>query len=159
MSSNVTQILNGVEANLVALYPTIPVRKRKGLPSGRPESALCGWTPADPCPCFVVTCPDPEPVDEFGSFEDICVRYNVLIAYVRSVQGMNNPREDDDDIRQKRQDIRDALYKPTLEGVAVVWGVGFKSDKPYTADAGSTPAVSVSTEEFQFLTNEPRGFN
>lgn len=159
MASNVTQVMAGVAAQLETVYPAIPSRIRKGKPSDQPESFLCGWVTTDPCPAFIITCPDPDRVDEFSSFETICVKYEVTIAYVKPVLGGKAPRDDDDDIRQKRQDIRDLLEKPTLEGVGIVWGVGFKSLEPYTPSGGNSSAVTVSAEVFEFLTNEPRGFN
>lgn len=159
-ASNVSAVLSGVQSALTVLYPS-PMRVliRKGLPGPDPASPLCGWTAGDPCPCIVVTCPDPEEIDKFGTLEHICVQYAVVVAYVKPVAGGPVPREDDDDIRQFRQNVRDALYKPTLEGVGVVWGVGFRSREIYTPAAGGTVAVSVSAEEFQCLTNESRGFN
>lgn len=155
--ANVTDVMAGVATALAEIYPTIP-SKTSRREAGPDEDPLAGWCAGYPCPCFVISCPDPEPVDDFASFETICVKYLVRIGYVKPAYGTAAPRDDDPDVRQKRQDIRDALYKPTLAGVGDVWGVGFHSEAPYTQSTGGTPGVTVSTETFEFLTNEPRGF-
>jgi len=68
-------------------------------------------------------------------------------------------QEDDPDVRDKRVAIREALFKPSLTGVGLIFDIRFKSEDPYTGSAGGSPVVSVSKEVMTFTATEPRGFN
>src|SRR6185503_1156291 len=156
MSADATQVMAGIASSLATLRPNIPTVTRKGQPSSEPCSPLCGWTMADPCPCFVVSAADPETIDEFGSFETVSVEYKVIIEYVKPVVAGVTPRNDDDEIRQWRQDFRAAFYGSTIADVTQVWDINFKSGQTYTGDAGGSRAVSVSSELMSFTVNEDR---
>lgn len=130
-----SQVRDAVAAVLAGLYPTIPLQKRKGKPGPDPKASLAGYVPGDSSTGLVVAGQDPEEIDKYGNFEEVSVGYPVIVAYVKP-----NPSggwQDDDDIRAKRAEIRAALYKPALPGLAQVFDVETKALRPYE-DVGGT---------------------
>lgn len=158
MAANATLILNAIPDFLAGLYPTIPTVVRRGTPGPDPSSPLAGWHPGDPTTCFVISCTEPEPVDDgLGSFEEIYVSYELTIAYVKPTMTEPGRWAEDSDIRDKRQTIRDNIYKPRFPAVSGVFNVDYKSGPIYEVMENKPPLV-VSVMRAVFFTHEPRGF-
>lgn len=159
MASNATLIMNAMPGFLAGLYDDIPTVLTKNKPDPDPSSPLAGWRPGIATTCFVVDVEDPEPVDNgIASFEEIFVRYEMTISYVKPAAAEPGRWDEDSDIRDKRQTIRDAIYKPTFAPVNGIFDVRYSSDKVYEV-MDSTPMLIVSPMRVSFLTTEPRGFN
>lgn len=158
MSATATLLLNAIPTSLAALYPTIPVIVRKGEPGPDPHSIDAGWKPGDPSTCFVVSCEGPEEVDGQGggSFEQILVRYFIQVSYMKPAAASPGRWAEDPDVRTKRQEIRDYLYKPTYNLVPGVWDVRVKNGDVYEV-VGSNPVMIASPVWFSFLSYETRG--
>jgi len=158
MSANATLILDAMPAFLNGLYDPIPVIIRRGSPGPDPSSPLAGWKPGDPTTCFVVSCNEQEPVDEgLGSFEEIYVSYTLSIAYVKPSMMEPGRWAEDPDIREKRQTVRDNIYKPRFPAVSGVFNVDYKSGPVYEVLENQPPLI-VSVMRPTFYTHEPRGF-
>lgn len=157
MSATATDILAAMPAFLAGLYADIPVVTRRGKPGPDPASPLAGWKPGDPTTCFVVSCSDPEPVDEIASFEQIFVRYNLDLVYVKPAAAEPGRWGEDSDVRDKRQAIRAAVYKPTFGPVPGVFDVTYESGAVYEVLDQQTVLIA-SPMRVTFLSQEPRGF-
>jgi len=159
MPANATSIMDAMAGFLNGLYPNIPVVEAKDDPGPDPHSPLAGWRPGQSTTCFVVSIEEPEPVDEgIASFEEIFVRYKMVITYVKPAAAEPGRWNEDPDIRDKRQTIRDAIYKPTFARVAGVFDIRYASDRVYEV-MDMQPMMIYSPMKVSFLTQEPRGFN
>jgi hypothetical protein len=158
VSANATLILEAMPGFLTTLYAGVPVLIRRGHPGPDPSSPLAGWRPGDPTTCFVVSCSDPEPVDHgLGSFEEIYVAYTVDIVYVKPAAAEPGRWSEDPDIRDKRQTIRDSIYKPRFSPVAGVFNVDYESGPVYEVLDSQQPLIA-SPMRVTMYTHEPRGF-
>lgn len=159
MEPDATLILEQIAAELADLYPTIEVKIRK-RESANGKQLFGGWTEGFPLPCLVVSEGTPEPIDKYGSFEEISVGYPVLVEYVKAtaanVPGSATPTEgaEDQDIREKRQQIRQRLYKPALAPLPFIVDVDMISKPPY--DIGASKNAVVSGQIYRFETWEVR---
>lgn len=159
MTITATELLTQIPLSLNVLYPTIPVIVRKGEPGPNPASNLAGWKPGDPSTCFVVSCEGPEDVDEgYGAgFRQIFVRYYVQIAFVKAGSATPGQYEEDPEVREKRQTIRDYLYQPTYPPVPSVWDIRVKCSEVYQV-MNSDPIRFASPVWFSFLSQEQRQY-
>ena len=162
MPTDATLILAAVKSALVAAYPAIPVKtSKRSAVGGKP--ARGGWTPGYPSACFVISCDAAENVDKCGSFEHVSVGYAVAVEYVKPAQATVAGAVDtgaaavveDQDVREKRDAMRDALYK-TLAAVPGCFDTRTRSLSPYDQSGDGGAVLLVSGEEFTFTTVVPR---
>lgn len=159
--ADATNILNAVAAELATLYPAmanaIKIRKREAV-GGRQQFG--GWTEGFPLPCLVVSSEDGEPIDDYGTFEDVSVGYSVLVEYVKAVAAKvpsgDTPAEgaEDSDVRDFRAAIRFQLYSPQLTGLPVAINV-VEVNKGIYELVGGGKALS-SGQIFTYHVWEPR---
>ncbi len=163
MSSDATQILAAVVSELAALYPdldadgAIYVKKRE---AAHGKQLWGGWTQGMKLPCLIVTEGVPEPIDKYGSFDEVSVGYPILIEYAKAtaakVPSGDTPTEgaEDSDIRDNRQTTRRTIYRPALPGLTFIIDVEMTSKPPYEIGGGNVG--TVSGQVYRFETWEPR---
>jgi hypothetical protein len=165
--ADATQLIDAVVAQLEDLYPGVPVYKSKRqAANGRPP--LGGWTEGYALPCFVVSEGDAEKIDEDGGFEEVSVRYPILVEYLKAAEAKVGVAQtkpstvlEDPAIRDVRQAVRRRLYKPFLQGVSTAEIIDIsETQKPVyeTTTTGGGRAV-VSGQTFAYLVWEPRAEN
>lgn len=159
---DVTIVLAAVKSALAAAYPTVPVKTSKRTAAGgRPQQG--GWAPGYPAPCFVLSSATAEAIDKVPSFEHVSVGYRIVVEYVKPAQAAvadavdtgPAPVVEDEDVREKREAIRDALYK-TLAAVPGFFDTRTESLLPYDQTGDGNAALLVSGEAFTFTTTIPR---
>jgi len=136
-----TDVLAGGEAVLTALYPGVPVRVRRGPPAAAGGKPDAGWQAGDPSTCFVLSLAAEDVEEQLSTFEEVLVKFPLRVDYVRPSPPAS--WKDDPDVREKRDAILAALYRPRLTGVAGVVHVGTRAGDPYQPVAGSTLSASV----------------
>lgn len=123
MSADATLLLNAVEASLAATFPGVACYQSKRRAAGGKQQEG-GYAEGYRTPCFVLSCSDPERVDDAGSFETYTLRYSVLVEYVKPAQqkvtggeGKPAPVVEDPAVRDVREQLYDTLYTTQLAGV------------------------------------------
>jgi len=146
-----TALLAAVKAALVALYPAIRVEiLRRPIEGGRADAeAIEGYKP----PLLIVSMSEDEEVDGVGGFEEVSMSYPVRIDYLTVTAPGQDKWRDDPDVRAKRKEIRQALYKLPLGGLTLT-DVTTAARNPADPLRGGT--FNGSGWTFHFLDYEPR---
>jgi hypothetical protein len=161
MPADASDILAAVGSVLSGLFPDVPVKvSKRRATDGRNKE--CGWQEGFPSTCFVLSCLDPEELSRVSSFQAYSVGYPVVVEYIRpahaEVAGRTSGATtvvEDPDVRDKRQAIRRALYKPKLPGTAV-FDVQHRPRPVYEWVADARLKMLVSGEQFTYLVMESR---
>lgn len=141
MPAEITEILDAVKVALETAYPDIPVRV-KAKPATEPGKLPApGYTVGSKIPCFIVTEWNAERVDESASFELITLGYPVTIEYLKAAAPEN--WADDPDVRTKRIELEDLLYRNGVAGVpANVFDVRFATLPVYQSNEAENAVAS-----------------
>jgi len=162
MSAIATDILAAVKAAMLAAFPGSAVRTSKRRVAAG-ENKKGGWSQGYPTTCFVISCPDPEEVDKAATFERMSLGFAVCVEYVKPAQAkVENAVDDgpatvveDPDVREKRETIRNTLYR-TLTAVDGVFDTRTRSLPVYEQTAEGGAVLLVSGELFTFTASVPR---
>lgn len=142
MPADATDLLDSFEAGLNALYPAVAVRvsKRRAADGKQLQG---GWTEGYPLPCLVLSCSEPEQVDDFGTFEEYMLRYSVLVEYVKPAEqrvtgeaGKPPTVVEDPDVRDVRQSLMDTFYVSTRAGLSRLFDVRVRPRNVYDPSGG-----------------------
>jgi hypothetical protein len=156
MPADMTSVLDAIESELNTLYPTIPViQSKRAANDGSAKDA--GLNIGSPLTCFVISGDETENVDEEGTFDLVSVGYSILIEYIKPAEQQvtsipNRPPRvvEDSDVRDKRQAIRQLIYKPQLTGsLGVVGNVKNRPATPYQTAGGDMALCSGQVFEFE----------
>jgi hypothetical protein len=158
----VSLIFAGIEAELADLFGLPVYRAKRPVAAGKPPAG--GWNPGWQVPCFVVSVNEAEAVDEHGDFEQVSVRHVATVEYVKpahaavagapALNGTDPALIEDDDVRAKRDAVRQRIYKPRLGAVPNVIDATARPGRPY--DVPGAGAVVASGQAFGFEVGEPR---
>lgn len=163
MPAYATDVLNAVETVLGTTYPAVEVRQSKRrAANGRQLNG--GWTEGYPVPCFILSCSDPETIDDAGSFETVSVRYYVLIEYVKATEakvddfpGKPPAVVEDPDVRDVRETLRQTFYKPTLAGVGRLFDTRVQTRGIYDPGGGGKLVATGIVFSFNLWEVRPGG--
>lgn len=163
MPADATTVLNAVEAALATPFPGTAVRQSKRRAAdGRQLQG--GWTEGYPTPCLVLSCAEPERVDDAPSFETVSVRYFVLIEYVKAAEakvaefpGKPPAVVEDAELRDVREALRQTLYKPSLAGVGRLFDTRVQTRGVYDPAGGGKLVATGIVFGFNLWETRPGG--
>ena len=182
MAANATALMSAISAELIAAFPTLdncPTRvylSKRQVAGGKPP--LGGWIAGFQPPAFVLSMNDEEIIDKYGTFELISVTYGLLVEYCKQTQAKVTSKEyppnfnpnsvadgpaigrEDPQVRDVKQAIRQAIYKPSApyqtgqDLTQNMVDVELRSKRTYEVD-GSQSVIAVGMT-FWFTLWEPR---
>lgn len=160
MPADATLALSGMAAELADLYPAITVYTAKRPVAGN-RPPLGGWNPAWQLPCFVLSATDPEEVDAGGDFENVTVAYTVLVEFAKASAAVTAGGEtpmmnEDSEFRDKREAIRQRVYKPSIGAMPAPTNVRCRNRPVYEVSGAGGMPVTVSGMAFTYETTEAR---
>ncbi len=141
MAQDITLILEAVKTAIEGAYPAIPAIVKAAAATEGGKAPSPGWTPGTALPCFIISELAAEKVDEVASFQNVTLGYPVVIEYCKSAAPKN--WADDPDVRDKRVELEDLLYRIGVAGVpASVFDVRFSSLPVYQPNGASDVVCS-----------------
>lgn len=150
----VTQILDAVRAVIVEAWPDVPCIVKAVDPTHADPVVAAGYTPGTTLPCFIVASPGAEKVDESASFELISLGVPCIVSYCKS--GAPKNWASDPDIRRKRIQLEDLLYRNTLAGFpSSVFDGRFQTLEVYQSGAAKDIVVSPVVAVYTFTRARP----
>lgn len=161
MSADASLVLAGVAVEIAAIYPgTALYVVKRPVTGNKPPNG--GFNPAWTLPCFVLSANEPEGIDDDGDFEEVSVKYPVMVEYLKAASVVTGTGTDplyleDSAVRDVRQAVRQRLYKPRLTTLpTTMFNVMMRPGKVYEMTGAGALQVIVSPQTFIFEVMEPR---